>query len=265
MDTYTRFRVEPKAGNVGADIHGLDLSAPLDDETFAELEAAFHEYLVVAIREQEITPDHHLTFARRWGEVLPHPYVPSIDGYPGVMRVYDPTPITQTWHSDFTYAERPSKMSILVARIIPPVGGDTMFANQYVAYDALSPALREMLQTLRAVHRGTSLAKAAGLSDKDIEWTHPVVRTHPETGRKALFVNADYTKHFDGMTVEESEPLLRYLYVHASRTEFTCRHRWHDGDVLMWDNRVLQHAVIGDVHGAERELHRVTIEGEVPA
>lgn len=262
--TYTSIIVEPKAGNIGADISGVDLSQPLDDATFAEIESAFLHYQVLAFRDQDITPEQHLAFGRRWGTVLPHPYVPSIEGYPGVMKVYDPTPITQTWHSDFTYAERPSKLAILVARIIPPVGGDTMFANQYLAYETLSPRLQDVLLTLRAYHRGTALAKSAGLEDKDIEWTHPVVRTHPDTGRKALYVNADYTKYFDGMTEQESAPLLRFLYDHACRPEFTCRHRWRDGDILMWDNRVVQHAVIGDVGGAERVLHRVTVEGEIP-
>jgi taurine dioxygenase len=262
--TYTTFRVEPKAGNCGADIYGLDLSKPLDDATFAELHAAFLEYLVLAIRDQDITPEQHLEFGRRWGTVLPHPYVPSIEGYPGVMRVYDPNPVTQTWHSDFTYAERPSKLAILVARVLPPVGGDTMFSNQYLAFETLSPKLQEVLLGLKAFHKGTSLAKEAGLSDEDVSRVHPVVRTHPETGRKALYVNADYTKHFDGMTVEESAPLLEFLYRHAANPEFTCRHRWRDGDVLMWDNRAVQHAVVGDVKGHPRELHRVTVEGEVP-
>jgi taurine dioxygenase len=261
---YTSIVVEPKAGSVGADVTGIDLSKPLDDGTFDELHDAFLRYLVLAIREQDITPDQHLTFARRWGTVLPHPYVPSIDGYPGVMKVYDPVPITQTWHADFTYAERPPKLAILVARTLPPVGGDTMFANQYLAFETLSPRLQQVLCELRAVHQGTSLAREAGLSENDVVWAHPVVRIHPETGRKALFVNADYTKRFEGMTEDESAPLLEFLYRHAARPELTCRHRWRDGDVLMWDNRAVQHAVVGDVGGVERMLHRVTIEGDVP-
>ncbi len=263
--TYNSIAVEPKAGSIGADVTGIDLSKPLDEAVFGELHDAFLRYLVLAIRRQHITPGQQLEFAKRWGTVEPHPYIPSIEGYPGIMKIYDPHPLTQQWHTDFTYSQRPPKLSILVARILPPAGGDTMFANQYAAFETLSPRLQGLLCGLKALHRGTAtLAKEAGLAPRDIEWTHPVVRTHPETGRKALFVNADYTKHFEGMTEEESAPLLDYLYRHASRPEFTCRHRWRNGDILMWDNRAVQHAVVGDVGGAERVLHRVTIQGDTP-
>ena len=180
------------------------------------------------------------------------------------MRVYDPTPLTQLWHSDFSYARRPPKLSILVARTLPPVGGDTMFANQYAAYDSLSEGMKRLLTGLRAVNQGTALALESGLSEEDVMWTHPVVRNHPETGRKSLFVNADYTKRFEDMTEAESAPLLRYLYEQGSRAEFTYRHRWQEGDVLMWDNRAVLHAVIGDVGGAERSLHRVAVAGDEP-
>lgn len=264
MTAQTATHVVPLAGSVGAQVTGVDLGKPLDDETFAAVHKAFLHHLVLVFREQEISPEAHLDFARRWGTVLVHPYVPSIDGYEGVMKVYDPVPITQQWHADITYAKRPPMLSILVARTLPPVGGDTMFANQYLAFETLSPRLQELLSTLRAVHQGTSLAAQQGLTEDEVRATHPVVRTHPETGRRSLFVNVDYTKHFEGMTVEESEPLLHFLYRHASRAELTFRHRWADGDVLMWDNRAVQHAVVGDVGGAERVLHRVTIEGDEP-
>ena len=264
MTTTTSVEIVQLAGSVGAQVVGVDLAQPLDDRTFDEIRAAFLQHLVLVFRNQDITPENHLDFARRWGVVLVHPYVPSIDGHPGVMKVYDPTPITQQWHADITYAVRPPKLSILVARTLPPVGGDTMFANQYLAYETLSPKLQELLRSLRAEHQGTALAKQQGLTDDEIKATHPVVRTHPETGRRSLFINADYTKRFEGMTDDESRPLLEFLYRHASRPEFTFRHRWAPGDILMWDNRAVQHAVIGDVGGAERALHRVTIEGDEP-
>lgn len=263
-DPTTDIDVTPQAGALGASITGIDLGKPLDDATFATLEQLFLTYLVLAFRKQDITPEAHLAFAGRWGTVIPHPYVPSIEGYPGIMRVYDPTPLTQLWHSDFSYARRPPKLSILVARTLPPVGGDTMFANQYAAYDSLSEGMKRLLTGLHAVNQGTALALESGLSEEDVMWTHPVVRTHPETGRKSLFVNADYTKRFEDMTEAESAPLLHYLYEQGSRAEFTYRHRWQEGDVLMWDNRAVLHAVIGDVGGAERSLHRVAVAGDEP-
>jgi taurine dioxygenase len=262
--TVTQIKVTPQAGALGATVTGIDLAQPLGDATFAELEKAFLEYLVLAFRGQDISPDQHLAFAGRWGTVVPHPYVPSIERYPGIMRVYDPTPLTQLWHSDFSYARRPPKLSILVARTLPPVGGDTMFANQFAAYDSLSDGMKQLLSGLRAVNQGTALALESGLSEEDVMWTHPVVRTHPDTRRKSLFVNADYTKRFENMTEAESAPLLQYLYQQGSRAEFTYRHRWQDGDVLMWDNRAVLHAVIGDVGGAERSLHRVAVAGDEP-
>lgn len=264
MSVSTDLDVVRLSGSVAAEVRGLDLSKPLDDATFGVVKAAFLDHGVLLFRGQDITPEQHLDFARWWGEVLVHPYVPSIEGYPGIMKVYDPTPLTQLWHSDVTYAKRPPMLSILVARVLPPVGGDTMFANQYLAYETLSPKMQEVLSGLRAIHQGTTLAADSGLTLDDVTSSHPVVRTHPETGRKALYVNGDYTKRFDGMTDEESAPLLEYLYAHCSRPELTYRHRWQLGDILMWDNRAVQHAVVGDVGGAERALHRITIEGDEP-
>jgi taurine dioxygenase len=193
-----------------------------------------------------------------------HPYVPSIEGHPGIMKIYDPTPLTQRWHADTTHAERPPALSMLLARVIPEVGGDTMWSNAHAAYDGLSDGLRATLDGLRAVHQGTALAAEAGLEKAAVTRTHPVVRTHPVTGRKALFVNGDYVTRFDGWTEEESAPLLQYLYAQVARAEYVYRHRWTVGDLVIWDNRSTQHAVVGDVGGAERMLHRVTISGDVP-
>ena len=152
-DPTIEIDVTPQAGALGASITGIDLGKPLDDATFAALEQLFLTYLVLAFREQDITPEAHLAFAGRWGTVIPHPYVPWIEGYPGIIRVYDPTPLTQLWHSDFSYARRPPKLSILVARTLPPVGGDTMFANQYAAYDSLSEGMKRLLTGLRRSSR----------------------------------------------------------------------------------------------------------------
>jgi taurine dioxygenase len=257
--------VEREAGALGALVTGVDLGTPVDDATFGLVHDAFLENLVICIRGQaHITPEDQLAFAARWGEISVHPYVPSIEGYPGMMRIYDPNPVTTTWHADTTHIATPPALTLLLARVIPPYGGDTMFANQYDAYAGLSDGLRATLDGLRAVHRGTELAAEAGIDASAVTSSHPVVRTHPETGRRALFVNGNYTKHLDGWTEAESAPLLEYLYAEASRPEYTWRHRWQAGDMIIWDNRCTQHCVIGDTRGQERVLHRVTIAGDTP-
>ena len=257
--------IERQAGALGAYITGVDLAAGFDAALIAELRSALLEHLVICVRGQaDLTPAGQLEFARGWGEVLIHPYVPSIEGFPGLMRIYDPNPVTQTWHSDTTHVATPPSITILLARTIPAVGGDTMFANQYLAFETLSPGLQATLRTLKAVHYGTELAKEAGVDQDRVTNAHPVVRTHPETGRQALYVNGNYVKHFEGWTEEESAPLLHFLYRHCGRPEFTWRHRWKVGDLLLWDNRCTQHSVIADTAGAERVLHRITIEGDAP-
>ena len=265
MPTAVELDVRRQAGALGALITGVDLSRPVGDDTFNAIQDAFHEHMVVCIRGQAaMTPEDQLAFAARWGEISIHPYVPSIDGYPGIMRIYDPNPVTVTWHADTTHAARPPALTLLLARVLPPYGGDTMFANAALAYDHLSDGLRSSLDGMRAVHQGTELAASAGLDEQSVTTTHPVVRTHPVTGRRALFVNGNYTSHFEGWTPEESRPLLEYLYTQVARPELTYRHRWEVGDLIIWDNRCTQHAVVGDTGGAERTLHRVTIAGDVP-
>jgi len=265
VPTAVELDVRRQAGALGALITGVDLSRPVGDDTFNAIQDAFHEHMVVCIRGQAaMTPEDQLAFAARWGEISIHPYVPSIDGYPGIMRIYDPNPVTVTWHADTTHAARPPALTLLLARVLPPYGGDTMFANAALAYDHLSDGLRSSLDGMRAVHRGTELAASAGLDQQAVTTTHPVVRTHPVTGRRALFVNGNYTSHFEGWTPDESAPLLAYLYAQIARPELTYRHRWEVGDLIIWDNRCTQHAVVGDTGGAERTLHRVTIAGDVP-
>jgi taurine dioxygenase len=258
--------VTRQSGAIGAIITGINLALGTDDATFELLHQALLDHLVICIRGQEaMTSDDQLAFAARWGEVSIHPYVPSIEGYPGLMRIYDPNPITQTWHSDTTHAARPPSLTLLLARTIPPYGGDTMWANAYAAFDDLSEGLRTTLRTLRAVHKGTVLAGDAGLDQDSVTTVHPVVRTHPETGREALFVNGNYVTQFEGWSPEDSAPLLTYLYSQFTKPEYQYRHHWQVGDLVIWDNRSTQHSVVGDTHGAERVLHRVTIKGDVPA
>jgi taurine dioxygenase len=265
VPTAVELDVRRQAGALGALITGVDLSRPVGDDTFHAIRDAFHEHMVVCVRGQAaMTPEDQLAFAARWGEISIHPYVPSIDGYPGIMRIYDPNPVTVTWHADTTHAAKPPALTLLLARVLPPYGGDTMFANAALPYDRLSAGMRSMLDGMRAVHQGTELAASAGLDQQAVTTTHPVVRTHPVTGRRALFVNGNYTSHFEGWTPEESRPLLEYLYAQIARPEFTYRHRWEVGDLVIWDNRCTQHAVVGDTGGAERTLHRVTIAGDTP-
>jgi taurine dioxygenase len=259
-------RIERQSAALGAVITGARLAGGADDATLDVIQQAFLDYHVICIKGQDdMSPADQLDFAARWGEISVHPYVPSIEGYPGIMKIYDPTPLTQKWHADTTHAERPPALTMLLARIIPDVGGDTMWSNVHAAYEGLSEGLRATLQGLRAVHQGTELAASAGLDKAQVTQAHPVVRTHPVTGRKALFVNGDYVSRIDGWTAQESAPLLEYLYAQVARAEYVYRHKWTVGDLVIWDNRSTQHAVVGDVGGAERMLHRVTIKGDRPA
>ncbi len=258
------FQVERQAGALGAYVMGIDLSRPVDVATFAGLRDAFLEHHVICFRDQDITPEQQLEFSARWGPIFVHPYVPSIEGYPGIMEVYDPSPITVAWHSDTTHSKAPPRMSLLLARRVPEYGGDTMFASQHAAYEGLSSGMRRLLDGLLAVHKGTELADAEGVPRALVESSHPVVRRHPETGRPALYVNTDYTTHLEGLSDAESKPLLEFLYEQGRRSEYTWRHHWRVGDLLLWDNASVQHAVVPDVGKGLRSLHRVTIEGEPP-
>lgn len=253
-------RVEKQAGACGALVTGLDLREPLDDDTFELLHAALLEHLVICIRGQsELSPEGQVAFARRWGTIEPHPYVEPIEGHPEMIRIYDPNPLTETWHTDFSYNERPAAISLLLARVIPAYGGDTMFSNAYRVFDGLSDGLKQTLRGLRAVHKGTELAKSKGLTDDEITCVHPMVSVHPETGRELLNVNDCYVKGIDGWTVDEGRPLLDSLYPLFGRPEYTYRHKWQVGDLLIWDNRAVQHRAVGDTDGQARDLHRVTV------
>jgi alpha-ketoglutarate-dependent taurine dioxygenase len=284
--TYRSIDVSPIAGALGAEIGGIDLSRPLDDATFGEVLDAFHAHLVIFFRGQRLTPDQHLAFARRFGPLDVHPYAKGLDAHPEVMPVVKEAEdragnFGGTWHSDVTFYEKPALGSALYALETPACGGDTMFANMYAAYEALSDGMKQMLLGLTALH---SASRAYGLesrttmrqgqgsrsmkirvgaeAEKLVE--HPVIRTHPATGRKALFVNHVFTQRFQGWTEAESRPLLDYLYAHAVRPEFTCRFRWHNGSLALWDNRCTQHYALNDYHGQRREMHRVTICGDRP-
>jgi taurine dioxygenase len=255
--------VVPLSGSVGARITGIDVNA-LDAEIFAWLQEQLHRHHVLVFPGQEIGPDEEVAFARRFGPISVHPYVKPLAGYPEVLEVIDASHhIATHWHQDQTYLERPPAITMLMSRVLPEAGGDTMFANQHLAFETLSPGMQKSLLGLRAVHRGTERAADAGLTTNDVEHSHPVAARHPDTGRPALFVNPDYTVRFEGWTEEESKPLLDFLYRWSSRPEISCRHTWTMGDFVLWDNRSLMHRVVADATGP-RLLHKVTVAGDVP-
>lgn len=267
------------AGALGAEISGVDLRQPLDEATTRAIRQALLDNLVIFFRGQDLAADEFLRFARSFGEPDRYPFVKGIDDHPEIIEVkkleHETTNFGGVWHSDTVYLEEPPMGSMLLAREIPPFGGDTLFANQYLAYEALSERFREILDGLVAVH---SSAKAdvsktredrigsSGTSEAGKEYLsyHPAVRTHPETGRKALYVNVAHTVRFDGMTEAESQPILQYLHQHQVKPEFTCRLVWQPNTLAFWDNRSAQHNPINDYHGYRRVMHRITLKGDRP-
>ena len=267
------------AGALGAEVSGVDLSHDLAPETVAALRQALLDHLVIFLRDQPIEPARFLAFARAFGTPVEYPFVKGLDAFPQIIEVAklegETTNFGGIWHSDTVYLDEPPMGSMLLAREIPPQGGDTLFANQYLAYEALSPTFRGLLYVLTAIHSSAKAdvsktredrIKSGGTAEagKDYLSYHPAVRTHPETGRKALFVNVAHTVRFDGMTEAESKPILDYLFQHQIRPEFTCRFIWSPGAIAFWDNRCAQHNPVNDYHGYRRIMHRITLAGDRP-
>jgi taurine dioxygenase len=265
------------SGALGAEILGVDLRKDLAEETVAAIRRAFLEHLVVFFHDQPLTPALFMAFARRMGKPIEYPQVKGIAGFPEVIEVkkleHERQNFGGLWHSDTAYLEIPPMGSMLLAREVPPYGGDTEFANQYAAYEALSEGMRKLLDGMVAVNASTKAdatrtredrMKEQGLATRQFLAEHPVVRTHPETGRKALYVNVGHTVRFKDMTEEESEPLLEFLYRHQVRPELTCRFRWRVGSLAFWDNRCTQHNPLNDYHGHRRVMHRITLAGDKP-
>ena len=281
LESYQHIEVRPLAGAIGAEVLRVDLRNEFDADVVAEIRRAFLEYLVIFFREQQLTPAQFERFVRRFGTLDPHHVLRGMDGQPSVLEIVrtqsDRHIFAPGWHADVTWQENPVLGAMLYGVEVPESGGDTLFANQYLAYETLSPGIRRMLDPLQAVHsaqdtygagaeKTTKVAlikidRAEAVKDRSV---HPVVRTHPETGRRALFVNADYTKSFAEMTKEESAPVLDYLYAHATRPEFTCRFRWREGSIAFWDNRCTLHCPIDDYFGEFRRTWRITLEGDRP-
>ena len=277
--TYSRITVRPIAGALGAQIEGVDIAAGLDADTVAEIRRAFLDHNVIFLRGQDITPAQFLGFAEQFGQPSEYPFLHGLEGFPvitPVVKLEDETvAFGGLWHTDTSYLEEPPLGTMLLARDIPPYGGDTLFANLYLAYESLSPGMKQMLDGLIAVSssKKADVSKTredrirdSGRADAQDEYLaeHPVVRTHPETGRKALYVNLAHTLRFKDMTEEESAPLLNYLYQHAVRPEFTCRFSWEVGSLAFWDNRCSLHNPVNDYHGFRRVMYRITLKGDRP-
>lgn len=282
MSEYEHITVERLSPSCGAIIYGVDLTAPPCEEVFKEIHRALLENLVIFFRDQDLTTSQLKAFAACFGELDIHGILKGLDGHPEVLEVLtepdDTNVYSQGWHADVTYQPCPTMGAILRAIDVPEIGGDTLFSNQYLAYESLSTGMQRMLSNLTAVHSSVHVygTRQASMDLKDenmvvskkeaqsAESTHPVIRTHPETGRKSLFVNDHYTIRFSNMSVEESTPLLQYLFKHAIRPEYSCRFQWQEHSIAFWDNRCLLHNPVADYLGERRYLHRVVVKGDRP-
>ncbi len=272
--------IHPVSGALGAEVTGVDLAKELDSQTLGVLRRAWLDHLVLFFRDQTLTPAQFLTFARRFGEIVEYPFVKGLEAYPEIIPVvkleHERINFGGVWHSDTAYLDVPPMASMLLARDVPEAGGDTLFANMYQAYDTLSDGMKRLLAGLRAVNSSAKADASRTREDRIAERgrtdarqlyeaAHPVVRVHPETRRKALYVNVAHTVRFDGMTEEESSPILRFLFRHQVRPEFCCRFRWRPGSLAFWDNRCAQHNAVNDYAGHRRVMHRITLGGDIPS
>jgi len=280
-DPYRKITVHPTGAALGAELRGVDLSEPLDDETFAEVHRAWLEHLVIFFRDQRLTPGQQAAFARRFGELDVYPYVEPVPGHPEVIPIIKkPEGVFNfggAWHTDTTYTERPPKGTMLYAIQVPSSGGDTMYANMYAAWEALPEDKQRELRALRGVFTPSKvhgkdgyysradypMDKAQAL-DPSYRVEHPVARTHPETGRCALYFSAPHMDGFSGMSEEAGRELLGYLFGHATQPALTFRLKWQPGTLTLWDNRCVQHYALNDYDGEQRVMHRITIKGDRP-
>lgn len=280
---YPHIDVKPMTGSLGAEIFGVDLGQPLSPEQLADIRQALLDHLVIFFRDQDITPAQHITFGRHFGELHIHPFIPSLEGYPEILQLGGKQPgpgkysrNANVWHTDLTYSQDPPMGSILHGLEVPEAGGDTMFANLYAAYEGLSDRIQHLLSDMVAVHSVTQTKTVHELSSveelKQLTWAmeavppaeHPVIRVHEETGRKALFVNSNFTAFLKDVSEHESNALLAMLNEHINHPEYQCRFRWRKYSLAFWDNRCTQHYALAD-YATMRRMHRVTVCGERPA
>ena len=280
MSLLDKITVTPLAGAIGAEVHGVNLLQDQTPELITALRQIWLEHGVIALRDQALDPAQFQAFAEQFGEPVEYPFVKGLADFPKIIPVlklpHERHNFGGVWHTDTAYLQAPPMATMLIAREIPPKGGDTLFASGYAAYEALSPGLQKTLDGLVAVNssakaevtktREDRIADSA--TDKAREvlvGKHPVIRTHPETGRKSLYVNTAHTTHFEGWTEQESAPLLDFLFAHQTRPEFTCRFSWRVNSIVLWDNRCVLHNPINDYHGYKRLLHRITLKGALPS
>ena len=267
--------ISPLTPHIGAEVRGVDLAGDLPDDTIAEIRAAWLEHLVVFFPDQHLAPEAHVAFARRFGEITEgHPVEPSLPGHPNVLPIDSEKDRVDFWHTDVTYMKKPPTGSLLYAVQLPGVGGDTMWTSTRVAYDTLAPQLQHFCDELTAIHFDPNYAQViaeGGGQDWDGKhldrlWPveHPVVRVHPETGRRNLFVNPQFTVGLKGFPGPQGLGLLRMLYQHMTRPEFLVRYRWHEGTLAFWDNRATMHYGVNDYGDARRLMYRVTLRGDRP-
>ena len=268
------------AGALGAELHGVNLKQPLSLDLQQQIQAALLEHLVIFFRNQDLTPAEFMQFGKSMGTPIEYPFVNGIEDFPCLIEVkklaHEKVNFGGIWHSDTTYLQKPPMGSMLLAKEIPPYGGDTLFANQYLACESLSPTMQSMLNGLIGISSSANAdvsktredrIKSDGKEEtvKSYEAHHPILRTHPLTGRKALYVNVAHTRGIVGLTDQESGPLLQFLFAHQVKAEFTCRFVWQTHSLAFWDNRCAQHNPVNDYNGFKRLMHRITLEGDVPA
>ena len=269
--------INPTSGSMGVEIHNVDLSKELSDSLFSEIRETFIAHGLIFFRDQELTPDDHLRFAKRWGEININRFFVKVEGYDQIAEVRKDADqkinIGGAWHTDHSYDQVPAMGSILLAKETPKIGGDTLFANMYRAYETLSDGMKKTLESMKAchssrhvfgAHTGYSEASNQRIGNPELatqDAIHPVIITHPESKRKALYVNPEFTVNFEGWTVEESKPLLDYLTEHTTQQENTTRFQWEPGSIAFWDNRCTWHFALNDYPGETRLMHRITVEG----
>lgn len=272
------FTLKPLTPTIGVEVHDIDLGQPMDAATLAALRQTLLDWKVIFFRDQNITTEQHLNFARQFGELEVHPFAPHKAGFPEILAITHDEKNKgkeNTWHSDVTWREAPSLGSILRALEVPDVGGDTLFSDMYAAYDNLPDEIKAEIEDKVAVHdfahfrvamrkRGASEDEIKAMNKKYPMVLHPVVRTHPETGRKGIYVNAAFTQSIVGMDKEKSDAMLKYLYAQAAIPEYQCRFSWAANSLAFWDNRACQHYAVSDYWPAVRRMERVTIIGDKP-
>jgi taurine dioxygenase len=282
---YDTLEARPLAGALGAEIVGVDLAKPIKKEVLADIHRAWLDHQMIYFRDQDLTPELQVRFAKKWGGIHVHPFMPTMPGHPEILELLK-TPKDQKnfgnlWHTDQSFMPKPAKATILYAVEVPPYGGDTLYSNMYAAYDALSPGMKELLADIQVENTGTGNKTRGGQLKKDrykghstvkpvdppkglktINF-HPLIRTHPETGRKSLFISS-HTQGFKDFSLEDALPLINYLRDYIQRAEFTCRLHWEPGTLAMWDNRCVMHYAMNDYPAHRRYMRRITIKGDKP-